>query len=529
MGQGVGELNVGVTARTTKARKNINNFRKDVRGIRADTGVASRGVGALSARLGVLGAAVAGTAAIVRLGIQGIDQVDSLTKTADKLGVATERLAGLRLAAKTSGVEARTLDTGLQRLVRRVSEAAQGTGEAQGAIEELGLSAEQLNLEAPDEQLRQIAESMSKLPSQAERVRLAFKLFDSEGVALVNTLKEGRKGLDEAQEAAERLGIAIDRETAIKAEKAKQEFDLLAAATDGLKREIGLGLAPSLRHGAKFLADMIKASRTLGGILSDEASATDLAAQAAREKAAADDRAAAAVAQRKKGEEKLTAEFEKQLRAIIRQQQVSEHGENAVQGREDREQFGFARGIQLQEAREGIADAKERADQEQRLLEIKQRIADINKTQLQREREAELRKSSGPMRDEVNDLFDQLERAEAAKRKAEEDAREHQRREAELQREQRRERERQRQDTKRNMDIVFEDRLQRANRGNAELLNARSAGGFSALRASVNQTDRQSLMLQVAKEQREEQRRAGDLLDEIAENTSEKPTVFSFN
>src|SRR5210317_1869485 len=70
--------------------------------------------------------------------------IDALAKTADKLGVTTEALAGLRLAAQLTGVETRQLDLGLQRATRRISEAAVGTGEAQAALKELGLDAQEL-------------------------------------------------------------------------------------------------------------------------------------------------------------------------------------------------------------------------------------------------------------------------------------------------------------------------------------------------------------------------------------------------
>ena len=50
----------------------------------------------------------------------------------------------------------------------------------------------------------------AKIEDPAERVRLAFKLFDSEGVALVNLLRDGSDGLDEMRERARDLGIVLD-------------------------------------------------------------------------------------------------------------------------------------------------------------------------------------------------------------------------------------------------------------------------------------------------------------------------------
>ena len=41
-------------------------------------------------------------------------------------------------------------------------------------------------------------------------MRLAFKLFDSEGVALVNLLRGGSGALEEMRERARDLGIVLD-------------------------------------------------------------------------------------------------------------------------------------------------------------------------------------------------------------------------------------------------------------------------------------------------------------------------------
>jgi hypothetical protein len=92
---------------------------------------------------------------------------------ADKIGVGVEALQELRFAAKASGVEQQTLDMALQRFTRRAAEAAQGTGEAKDALAQMGIA------------LRDQSGNLRRSEDPAERVPLAFKLFDSEGVALV--------------------------------------------------------------------------------------------------------------------------------------------------------------------------------------------------------------------------------------------------------------------------------------------------------------------------------------------------------
>jgi hypothetical protein len=56
-------------------------------------------------------------------------------------------------------------------------------------------------------------------------VRLAFKLFDSEGVALVNLLRDGSDALDEMWERARDPGIVLDESLVRDAERARTELD----------------------------------------------------------------------------------------------------------------------------------------------------------------------------------------------------------------------------------------------------------------------------------------------------------------
>jgi hypothetical protein len=62
----------------------------------------------------------------------------------------------------------------------------------------------------------------------AECVRLAFKLFDSEGVALVNLLSDGSGALEEMRDRARDLGIVLDEALVRDAERAQTELDTLS-------------------------------------------------------------------------------------------------------------------------------------------------------------------------------------------------------------------------------------------------------------------------------------------------------------
>ena len=171
------------------------------------------------------GVAVAGFgAALTSVINKSREAIDQQAKFADRIGISTEALGGLTHAANLTGVSQQNLQLGLQRMTRRVAEAAQGTGEAKNALAELGLEADQLAKLPVDEQFAEIAEAMADVENQGDRVRLAMRLFDSEGVALVNTLRLGKDGLRDAQIEAEKYGIALSGLDAQKVQDANDEI-----------------------------------------------------------------------------------------------------------------------------------------------------------------------------------------------------------------------------------------------------------------------------------------------------------------
>lgn len=166
-----------------------------------------------------IGAALIGYAAgrgVGRVVKANLALAQSLDVTSRKLGVPVEGLQRLRAAAEEfSKIEASAFDTALQRMTRRLAEAAHGTGEAQKALKALKLDAKELVQLTPDEAFLRIADAMQNIGTQGDRVALSFKLFDTEGVALVNTLSQGRARINDLADTYAKLGLIFD-EFAIK-------------------------------------------------------------------------------------------------------------------------------------------------------------------------------------------------------------------------------------------------------------------------------------------------------------------------
>jgi Lambda phage tail tape-measure protein (Tape_meas_lam_C) len=164
----------------------------------------------------------------------------------------------LCFAAKASGVEQQTLDMALQRFTRRVAEAAQGTGEAKDALAQMGIALRDQsgNLRRSENLLGDVADAFARIEDPAERVRLAFKLFDSEGVALVNLLRGGSDALEEMGERARDLGIVLDEALVRDAERARTELDTLSQVISANLTRAALEAAPVIADLSSWLADV---------------------------------------------------------------------------------------------------------------------------------------------------------------------------------------------------------------------------------------------------------------------------------
>jgi len=201
-----------------------------------------------TALVGVVGAG--GIGLLVR---QSLIATDSLAKTASKIGTTTEALSALQYAGQITGVEVNTMNMALQRFTRRASEAAVGTGEAKGAIRELGIDARQLVRLPLDQRMLVLADAFSNVENESDKLRLAFKLFDSEGASLVNTLGLGRDGLADLLGEARKLGVVMSSNAADGVAEANDALFRMQSLFGGIVKQTVAALAPAI----SALADLV--------------------------------------------------------------------------------------------------------------------------------------------------------------------------------------------------------------------------------------------------------------------------------
>jgi hypothetical protein len=201
--------------------------------------------------------ALAGAAGFGYFIKSNMNAIDAMSKTAQRIGTTTDALSKLQYAGKLTGVEVNTMNMALQRFIRRTAEAAQGTGEAQNALRELGINAAQLQQLPLDERMAVLADAFSNVQNESDKLRIAFKLFDSEGAALVQTLNQGKDGLMGMYSEAEDLGLVMSQQAASGVEKANDAFTKLLSLGRGLALQFSAALAPVLETLSDVLTNKV--------------------------------------------------------------------------------------------------------------------------------------------------------------------------------------------------------------------------------------------------------------------------------
>lgn len=181
-----------------------------------------------------------------------LSEIDDTAKMARRLGMMPQNLVALQLTSGELAGASVNVEMSMQRMTRRFAEAAAGGGEAKDAIKQLGLNAKELSGQDPAIIFQRVAEAIRKIENPAEQVRVAFKLFDSEGVGMVNVLREGGDVLERYQRLAESKGLSFTSEEGARVEAANDAIGRVKMTVEGLARTTGTELGPAISRIAKI-------------------------------------------------------------------------------------------------------------------------------------------------------------------------------------------------------------------------------------------------------------------------------------
>lgn len=254
----MGRARNAVKKSSSSMSKNMMRFRASV-----DKGVKSL----FSLRSAAV--AAAGATGLFLLAKRSIETADSIGKMARQLGVSAEELQELRFAAQRAGIEQGRLDQSMVAFTKRLGEAKQGTGQAKDALEELGISMEDLKDATPVEALAKVADKLSEIEDPMRRNAILADLFSRSGIIMGNMLTDGAAGMAQMRQRARELGVVLSNDIVRRAEQAADELGDMEKVLSVAATSAGLELMPAMRSLSQALTDpnFLSSIRELGSLM----------------------------------------------------------------------------------------------------------------------------------------------------------------------------------------------------------------------------------------------------------------------
>ena len=253
--KGVRSIDTGLK----RLEKSANSVKKAMGGI----GKLASGVGGALGKTALAATAAAGAFAF--LAKKNLDALDGLGKTASKLGVTTKFLTSYGFVAEQAGLSTDQFQTGLQRFIRRLGQAQQGTGELVKPLKQLGIDMRDANgnFREGTDVFEEFLGKLGSTTNVAQRLALAVGAFDTEGTAFINIAKMGTTEISRFRREAELAGIVISEKLAKGAEDANDAINELLIRGRGFSFQFFGALAP----GIQTIADDLK--KALDGVIAD--------------------------------------------------------------------------------------------------------------------------------------------------------------------------------------------------------------------------------------------------------------------
>ena len=219
---------------------------------------------AFSRRVKVAAAAAvaAATAAGVAMVRSGLQTVDAQAKLAQSLGTTVASIQTLERAGELAGVSISGIEQATKDLMRRLSQAASGTGPAADALDRLGLSASDLIALPLDQRVGAINAAIEEFVPAAERAAVAGQLFGEEGSIAMSRIDTAT--LRQATEDVLAFGVVVSEQDADQIERTNDAISRLGLIWRGLSNQLAVAAAPALEAVADAMAAVASRTGPLG-------------------------------------------------------------------------------------------------------------------------------------------------------------------------------------------------------------------------------------------------------------------------
>ena len=174
----------------------------------------------------------------------------SLVDMSARTGTSIESLSALGYAAKQTGADMSTVETGLKFVSKNAVAAAEGTGPAADAFKQLGISVTDAsgNMKSAEALFMEAGNGLRNVDDEATRTALSMAIFGRSGTQLIPMFTDGSKSLSDFTAEAQRLGLVVSTDTANKMDDFGDRLDQLKAQSGAMWANLGAAAIPVLTN-----------------------------------------------------------------------------------------------------------------------------------------------------------------------------------------------------------------------------------------------------------------------------------------
>lgn len=171
-------------------------------------------------------------------GKAAIESAGGLGEQAKALGVSTDALQQFRFMATQTGLDLGQVDTALGQFSKRLGAAElKGKGPFVTALEQIGLTLDDLKGKSETDQIALIADGIAKAGSEAQRSALQVEFFGKSGQSMATLLGEGAAGIKAYADEAKRLGVVLTEGEIAKADETADKLAKLQFVIEAQKNK----------------------------------------------------------------------------------------------------------------------------------------------------------------------------------------------------------------------------------------------------------------------------------------------------
>lgn len=230
----------------------------------AEMEAANRRMAAFSRRVRVVAAAAVAAAGVAGVAMvrSGLQTVDAQAKLAASLDTTVESIQVLERAGDLAGVSMGEVQQATVQLTRRLSQAAAGTGPAVKALDQLQLSAAELQALPLDQRIALIQDRLSEFVPEARRAAVASQIFGDRAAVMFTRIDSAT--LRQATEDVRDFGVVVSDQDAAQIERTNDAISRLGLIWRGLSNQLAVAAAPALEAVADAMAAVSRTTGPLG-------------------------------------------------------------------------------------------------------------------------------------------------------------------------------------------------------------------------------------------------------------------------